>query len=318
MTPITSSATPRERFLGCLLGLAVGDSIGAPYEGLTGDDIFFRFGTVDKLVKNPDRETLYYTDDTQMMLGVAETLVEHGAIDEDHLCQRFAENYQPERGYGRGARLIIEAVHRGSEARRAVAANVFPGGSLGNGAAMRVAPVGLLFSHDHERLWAESRASAIPTHVNPVGIEGAQIMALAVGLALRATTFDRREFWNELHRRTTTEEFHWAIKSAASMRRSDSLSVLGSTLYAHKSVVTAIACFARFPTDFESAIGAAISLGDDTDTLSAMAGALCGAFGGIQCVPGERIAELEEGTKGRSYITRLAESLYERSSSFTL
>ena len=314
MSSATSSATPRERFLGCLLGLAVGDSLCAPYEGLTGDDIYFRFGTTDQLVRNPDGDVLRYTDDTQMMIGVAETLIACGKIDEEHLCERFAANYDETRGYGRGARLILEAIPHGAERRRQTAAMVFPGGSLGNGAAMRVAPVGLCFAHDHARLWKQASDSAIPTHVHPLGIEGAQILALAVGLAYQATRFDRKAFWSELSSRAVTEEFQWALRTASHLRRSDTISVLGSTLHAHKSVVTAIACFARHPNDFEAAIATTLALGDDTDTLAAMAGALCGAFGGIQAIPSDRIAELEEDGKGRSYITHLAETLYERAS----
>ncbi len=69
-----SSAPPADRFAGCLLGLAVGDALGAPYEGLTALDIFYRFGLPDEIVKNPSGDTLYYTDDTEMMIGLAETL----------------------------------------------------------------------------------------------------------------------------------------------------------------------------------------------------------------------------------------------------
>ncbi len=65
-----SHAPVADRFAGCLLGLAVGDAVGAPYEGLTHADIFFQFGTPDKLITNPSGDTLYYTDDTEMMIGV--------------------------------------------------------------------------------------------------------------------------------------------------------------------------------------------------------------------------------------------------------
>ena len=70
-----------DRFRGCLLGLAVGDALGAPYEGLPALDIFHRFGPPDVIASNPSGDVLYYTDDTQMMIGVAETLVEHGRIE---------------------------------------------------------------------------------------------------------------------------------------------------------------------------------------------------------------------------------------------
>jgi poly(ADP-ribose) glycohydrolase ARH3 len=312
----TSQASVRARFRGCLLGLTVGDALGAPYEGLTSDDIFWRFGSADRIVTNPDGDRLYYTDDTQMMIGLAETLVECGTVDEARLCKAFVENYQPERGYGRGARQIVEAMAAGED-WRTVTATVFRGGSLGNGAAMRVAPVGLLFRDDLDAVWEQARLSALPTHVHPVGIEGGQVFALAVALASRATEFDRKAFFDQLLSRVRTEEFRWAVTTARRIRPGNSVSSLGSTLHAHRSVVTAIACFAAAPNDYELAVGRAISLGDDTDTLAAMTGALCGAFAGIKGVPAERIAQLDRGPKGRGYIKRLAKQLYDRYATIT-
>jgi poly(ADP-ribose) glycohydrolase ARH3 len=87
-----STTAPADRFAGCLLGLAVGDAVGAPYEGLTHADIFFQFGSPEQLVKNPSGDPLFYTDDTEMMIGVAETLAECGRIDEDRLCRAFVTN----------------------------------------------------------------------------------------------------------------------------------------------------------------------------------------------------------------------------------
>jgi poly(ADP-ribose) glycohydrolase ARH3 len=306
-----SSAPLADRFAGCLLGLAVGDALGAPYEGLTAADIFFQFGTPDVVVKNPTGEPLFYTDDTEMMVGVAETLAECGTIDEERLVRAFVENYHAERGYGRGARLIIERMGRGKDWRR-LAETIFPGGSYGNGAAMRVAPVGLLFGDDLGAVWEQARLSALPTHTHPVGIEGAQVLAAAVALVVRSETFDRKALYRKLLDRATTEEFRWHLSTAAKLRPGDLVSGLGSTLHAHRSVVTAIACFANTPADFESAVGLAIGLGDDTDTVAAMTGALVGAFTGVAAIPPEQLAKLEDGPKGRRHLTELAARLFDR------
>jgi poly(ADP-ribose) glycohydrolase ARH3 len=307
-----STAARADRFAGCLLGLAVGDAVGAPYEGLKHTDIYFQFGTPDKLVTNPSGDPLCYTDDTEMTIGVAETLAACGRIEEARLCRAFADNYHPERGYGPSARHVIEAMKDGRD-WRPLAETLLPGGSFGNGAAMRVAPVGLVFADAPDELWAQARLSALPTHTHPLGIEGAQLLALAVSLALRAATFDRKEFWRELLARATTEEFRWHITTAMKLKPSDSLAGLGSTLHAHRSVVTAIACFAATPSDYETAIGRAIGLGDDTDTLAAMAGTLVGAFGGVGAIPPGLLAKLEDGpAKGRTHLTNLAAALLAR------
>jgi poly(ADP-ribose) glycohydrolase ARH3 len=300
-----------EQFAGCLLGLAVGDAVGAPFEGLAADSIFWGYGRLGELTRNDGDETLYYTDDTEMMIGLAETLAEHGRIVEEPLCRAFAANYHPERGYGRGARLVLEAMADGGDWRH-VASSHLPGGSYGNGAAMRVAPVGLLFSSDLDRAMEEARLSALPTHVHPLGIEGAQLLAVAVALALRGPPLDRKALYQELRRRASSEEFHWHLRVAARLRPGDPLSGLGSSLPAHRSVVTAIACFTSSPTSYEDAIARAIALGDDTDTLAAMAGALAGAHLGVGAVPRRLLDKLEDGTKGRSHIEGLAAALHGR------
>src|SRR5262245_28792995 len=128
------------RFSGCLLGLAVGDALGARFEGQSPDYIADRYPTPEALIAAPPGEDLWYTDDTQMAIGIAETLAEHGTIEEANLCRAFVTNYVPSRGYGWGARCVLEAMQEGRDYRQ-VAETHFPAGSYGNGAAMRVAPV---------------------------------------------------------------------------------------------------------------------------------------------------------------------------------
>lgn len=309
--PAMQARPTLEQFTGCLLGLAVGDAVGAPFEGLSPDNIYWGYGTGSALLEVPPGETICYTDDTEMTVSLAQTLTGHGRILEEPLCRAFADNYHPERGYGQGARLVIEAIVTGGNWRR-VAAETFPGGSFGNGAAMRVAPIGLLFCHDLDRVMEQARLSALPTHVHPLGVEGAQLMAVAVALALRPGSLDRRAFYRELLRRAQSEEFRWAVSAAARLRRGDTVAFLGSSLEAHRSVVTAIACFVASPDSFEDAVSRAIGLGDDTDTLAAMTGALCGARLGLASVPARLLAALEDGPLGRSHIVRLGTLLHER------
>jgi poly(ADP-ribose) glycohydrolase ARH3 len=299
-----------DRFLGCLLGQALGDAVGAPYEGMPADHVFWTFGPASDLVRNPDGDLLRYTDDTQMMIGVAETLVEHGSIVEEALCRAFVAHYDPQRGYGPGARRILEALAAGGDGRH-LAATIFPGGSLGNGAAMRVAPVGLLFHRDLDRVCEQARLSALPTHVHPLGIEGAQLLALAVALVVREEGFDRKSFYRTLLEHCRSEEFRWALEAAAKLRRRHSLGFLGSSLEAHRSVVTAIACFSAGPDSFEEVVARAVSLGDDTDTLAAMAGALAGAHLGESALPAGLLEQLEDGPAGRTHIRDLARRLHE-------
>src|SRR5262249_13003837 len=107
----------KDRFLGCLLGLAIGDALGGTFEARTAESIRSQLPTVDALIRYPEEE-IWYTDDTQMAIGVAETLVAHGRIIEGPLCAAFVANYVPSRGYGRGARAVLEAMEEGRDYRQ--------------------------------------------------------------------------------------------------------------------------------------------------------------------------------------------------------
>jgi poly(ADP-ribose) glycohydrolase ARH3 len=302
----TSTASLADRFAGCLLGLA----LGGRFEGQSADAIARRFPSPEALFA-ADHETLYYTDDTQMALGVAEALVEDDAVIEATLCRRFVANYVPSRGYGWGARAVLEAMEEGRDHRQ-VAQTHFPGGSFGNGAAMRVAPVGLFFHHDPGRAWDQARLSARPTHLHPLGVEGAQLLAVAVAHLAGAPAFERAPFFAGLSARCSTAEFRDRLARAAAASEPADLAALGNGIQALESVPTALACFASAPGDYVTSVGRAILLGGDTDTIAAMTGALSGAFLGAGGLPPRALAALEDDPrgKGRRYLAGLAESLH--------
>jgi poly(ADP-ribose) glycohydrolase ARH3 len=306
-----ASSAKRDRFLGCLLGHAVGDATGAPVEGMPATAIWYDLGGARQIVEHPPVDELAYTDDTQMTIAVAEALLAAGQADEATLCDAFVANYEPGRGYGQGARRIIEAMADGGDWRK-LAATIFPGGSLGNGAAMRAAPVGLLFHDDLGRVAEQAALSARPTHLHPIGVEGAQLVALAVALAVGDGRFDRRSFFDNLIARARTDEFRFQLDRAATWTPADPVGMFGSSLPADRSVVTAIACFAATPHDYLAVVSSAIALGDDTDTVAAIAGGVCGALNGTDAVPRHLLDRLEDGPKGRTYIASLAERLFER------
>ncbi len=305
-----SSVPLLERFRGGLLGLAVGDALGGRFEGQSPDWIAGHYPTPEALIANPPADTLHYTDDTQMAIGVAETLIENLDILENRLCHHFVTNYVSSRGYGWGARCVLEAMEAGED-YRTVAATHFPGGSLGNGAAMRVAPVGLFFHDDLDRVWKQARLSALPTHTHPLGIEGAQLLAVAVALCLRHTPFDGAAFFGELLRRCQSDDYRERLSRAAAAQAPEDLARLGNGIKAPESVPTAIALFASAPDSYPEVIGRAILLGGDTDTIAAMAGALSGAYLGADAIPAGLLRRLEDDVKGRSYIADLAERLHQ-------
>ena len=298
----------KDRFEGCLLGLAVGDALGGKFEAQSADAIRARFATAEHLITYPQEE-IWYTDDTQMAIGVCEALVERGEIIEEVLCRAFVANYAPSRGYGRGARAVLDTMEDGGD-YHSVAEEHFPGGSFGNGAAMRVAPVGMLFRDHPLKVWEQARLSALPTHLHPLGIEGAQLLALAVALCSAMERFDRDGFFAGLLAATESPEYRAKLEEASRVQTPDDLAGLGNRIEALHSVPTAIASFALTPESFEKTISNVIFLGGDTDTLAAMAGALSGAYLGADRLPSRLVGLLESSPKGRAYIRHLAGQLF--------
>lgn len=307
-TPVVS---PSDRMCGCILGQAIGDAIGSPFEGMAADMIYQFFGDGSALMSVPEDRELHYTDDTEMLIGVAQVLAEHGRIIEEELVGRFVSNLTPARGYGAGAMRILQSMANGGNWRR-LAENIFPGGSYGNGAAMRAAPIGLAFHRDLDRVWEEARLSALCTHVHPLGIEGAQLLATAVAWQLTYPDFDSQAMYAELIRRARTDEFRWLLTTAAQLSIDDSVSILGNGIEAQRSVVTSIACFALSPDSYVDAVGHAVGLGGDTDTLAAMTGAISGAHRGVSRLPEPLIQKLENRRNGRDAMMQLAKSLHDR------
>src|SRR5207248_1875852 len=127
----------------------------------------------------------FHTDDTEMAISICGVLKSHGFIHQDALARRFARRFErdPDRGYGKMTRIQLREIIAG-ENWRETAANAFGGqGSMGNGGAMRVAPLGAYFADDLERCAKEARASALVTHTHPEGVAGAIAVAVAAAVA---------------------------------------------------------------------------------------------------------------------------------------
>ena len=299
----------RLKFLGCLLGTAIGDALGAWREGR-------RMSRSEDIVFLAERlEQLIYTDDTHMTIGVAESLIESRGFDGEHMAQTFIKNYdaEPWRGYGPGPPRIFRMIKDG-EAWYSAANRLYRGGSFGNGSAMRVAPVGLLYSRNLEKLREIAYQSSSITHSHELAREGAALQACAVALAVNTPShgdIDKEAFLSKLQNFIQNQLYQEKLARIGELLgeqdKAKVIAVLGNGIEAPKSVPTAIYCFLMQPQSYEDTVIYAISLGGDTDTIAAMAGAISGAYLGIEAIPPEWQAKLEN----KEYIERLAEKLYE-------
>lgn len=293
-------------YLGCILGLAAGDSMGAPFEGSQLIDS----EELDALFAEPP--LLRYTDDTEMAIAVCQTLIRHGHTGQAELSMHFAhsfvENFTPWRGYGRGASAIMGMLKNGAGWEQ-VGRAVFPEGSFGNGAAMRAAPIGLYYHNRPKRIREVARASSLVTHVHPLGLEGARLVALATSWAL--TGKDTEETLALLLAEAQEPEYTEKLRLIKDMLASPpsparAARELGCSVAAHESVPAAIAAFLFHGGEAGEAIRYAIQMGGDTDTIASMAGAMSGAMGGAGTLPGQVLEKLED----RNMLEELARGIY--------
>lgn len=299
----------KAKYVGTMVGSALGDAIG---------ELAFRcpeVGLLRKLIEQA--EELVYTDDTAMAIGLAESLLEKRRIDQSHLGETFARNFfrEPWRGYASGPPAIFTRVRSQGISYVEAARALFGGsGSFGNGAAMRIAPVGLFF-HRSDNLYEEACASAEVTHAHPVGKDGAAVLATAIAMALvldPKKPFPVEYFVSSLMDRSKTSAIRKKIELVRTLLLQKvsprvAAARLGQSVAVDESMPFALFAFLRFPESFEACLLCAISNGGDRDTLGAMAGALSGAFLGIEAIPSSWRSKLEH----REMIESLASSLFE-------
>ncbi|MGE0711231.1 MAG: ADP-ribosylglycohydrolase family protein [Planctomycetota bacterium] len=276
-----------------LEGLATGDGFGERFFGpLPSERIATR-----TLSPGPWR----VTDDTMMALSLVEVLATHGAVagdlEQDALAAAFGRRYlaEPGRGYGPAAHGYLPRLARGED-WRVVAREPFGGtGSMGNGSAMRVAPLGAFFADEAPaRIAAEAAASAAPTHAHPEGAAGA--VAIALAAAWRAAPGGRDLFELVLEHTPGSETWQGIVRAArlgpVSVETAVAALGNGSRVICPDTVPFALWCVSRFPDDYEEALWLTVSGLGDRDTTCAIVGGVLASGEGI-APPAEWVARRE-------------------------
>ncbi|MHA6798913.1 ADP-ribosylglycohydrolase family protein [Bounagaea algeriensis] len=287
---------------GLLLGIAVGDALGAAFEGqlsVAGEHL---------VAQEQGTTQLRYTDDTALTLVLARHLTKRRGllpIDEGGLAAEMARECQrePWRGYGRGLRETFERILTGVSWQEAAAASFAGQGSYGNGAAMRASPVALVAaSPTHAAELA--RVSAAVTHAHPDGQRGAMLQACAALLALNSDVgkpLDRYAFLDHLARAIERTDWQRRLDAVRNLLGETSPSAaaehLGNDACAPTSVPLALLAFLQYPDQPAEAIRYAIRAGGDTDTIASMAAALSAGRTGVHALPAEWIDRLENAAE---------------------
>ncbi|AKU17187.1 ADP-ribosylglycohydrolase family protein [Luteipulveratus mongoliensis] len=303
-----------DRAYGALAGLAVGDALGMPTQSFTRAEIQARFGRLTTLVDAPPDQPIapdvpagQVTDDTEQMLLLAAELVEgHGHADPARWAGALDawEQDMTARGsrdlLGPSTRRAIDLIRAGIDPAEAGASGTT------NGAAMRIAPLGLALA------WGESSAqhlafvervaqTCLPTHHTGVAIAGAAAVAAAISCALDGGAYDDlvaaalaaarlgERCGTSVPGPSVAGRLEWVLGSRTE-RSGDALDdwlydVVGTTVATTESVPTAFALLEDALSDPRAGLSRAASLGGDTDTIAAILGAITGARLGRSGLP---------------------------------
>ncbi|MFH8489782.1 ADP-ribosylglycohydrolase family protein [Streptomyces longisporoflavus] len=291
---MTADSSPDRRLaraLASLRGLAVGDALGSQF-----------FVPVNyPLLKRREAPPgpWQWTDDTEMACSVFTILVGHDRIDQDALARSFAEHHDFDRGYGPAVNRLLRLVREGGDWRE-LASALFKGqGSWGNGAAMRIAPLGAWYADDPEQATHQAEISAYPTHQHREAVVGAMAVAAAAALAADPagppapkTLLDgvidlvpRSAVGAGLRRARDMLDYGDAATVAAVLG-------CGRRTTAHDTVPFALWSAARGLGDFERTFWTTAQVGGDMDTTCAIAGGVV-ASGEGGAPPGEWLTQTE-------------------------
>lgn len=269
-------------------GVAVGDTFG---EQFFGEPMNVQKRIAARVLPSPPWS---YTDDTEMAASVVEMLGSLERVDQDVLAATFARRMQSGRGYGRSTYEILCGIQQGGS-WRALSTAVFGGtGSFGNGAAMRVAPLGGFFADDSLEVVAEqARLSAEITHTHPEGVAGAIAIAVAAALVWRERESPRLgRAWlgrvaAAVPKGDTRDGIHAAIALSPEATAVEAARVLGngSGVASADTVPLCLWVVAHHGDTFATALWKTVSALGDRDTTCAIVGGVLALRVGYEGIP---------------------------------
>lgn len=303
-----------DKIAGCLMGGAVGDALGFTTENLSKKRIEKKFNRVTDYHVWPEHG--YYTDDTQLTIMVAETLLE----SQDFSSREFKKKL--------GRWWLVHPRLSGRSTKNAAIKCIFQLNDTGydvpgSSGAMRAAPLGIFFRDDLNQLIAKTVECCLVTHTNRSAIAGALTNAFTVAYALNNDTWDQTDYLKQLIDivKGFDETLAGRLRELPELLQLDEeaalTSLMRNTSFTRCPIgditMTAVYALLKFPNDFEKSVLFCVNAGGDTDTMAAINGNMAGAVCGLSNIPRRWVTRLENGYKGRDYILRLAKHLSDRS-----
>jgi ADP-ribosyl-[dinitrogen reductase] hydrolase len=298
---IMAGGVKQERFLGALMGMAIGDAMGMPVAGWTAERIRERFGAIDGyyprvFADGGEIKAGEFTDESELALCIVESFtVNDGELDPDNIGARFLYL-----GRGEAKRWMNADTLRTLAAAEATLDFTQPldedGPATGDVAARGI-PIGLIHAvgpFDPVRMRADAELVTRVTHGSPAAIAAVTAVAHLVRSAARNETTPGE--WAG----AASEFVHSGETAAALNTVAVELSAVDfATRDDAASVVASAAAIALAAADFPSAVFDAVNYGGPSDARGAISGAIAGARWGISGIPQSMIDDLE----GRIYVS---------------
>lgn len=295
-----------DRFTGCLLGLAVGDALGAPAEFMSREAVQRSFGRLREMEGGGWLELKpgQVTDDTQMMLCIAESLVARGTLDPDDVARRFLSWFRRgPRDIGLTTKTTLAKIAEGVPWQQAAqeAHRELKGRTAGNGGLMRCAPLALRYYQEPDRLLRETVVSCRITHWHDEAAYSAVALNMVISGCLVGESI-RQALESAV---TGIESLNPQVAGALDAALTGPYEKPEVSGRATDTLQAASRCFYQ-SRSFEHAVEEAVNLGGDTDTVGAVCGAVAGAYYGVGAIPSRWLEVVES----REHIDSLARALY--------
>jgi len=328
---ITMKIDLLDKFQGSLLGVAIGDTLGHPFEGILRKEIHSNFEDFEQFINNNRKLFTTYTDDTQLTIRTAKALVQGNGFNIDNFIREYVLWLEdPPIGPGYGCISSIRKLKYGIPWQKAAS------NSGGNGTVMRIAPIGLFYSKNLKGLKTSAIKSSIITHSHPAASAGAIVIARAIAFLMDKspeTSFSIDDFFDVIISSISgSQEEIWEefieilnkLKSNLDMPIEAGLikfsqvgakspyfieQYLGQAFvhpYALSTVICSIFIFLKKLSSFQDCIFELATAGGDSDTVGAIGGSLAGVYFGYKNIPGD----LAKMVKNYKYILKLSEDLY--------
>ena len=321
------------KFQGTLIGVAIGDTLGHPFEGKLRTKIYSYFKDFNEFIQEYRDIFKTYTDDTQLTIHTAKAIIQGNGFNTFNFIQEYVRWLDdPPIGPGYGCISSIRKLKYGMPWKEAAS------NSGGNGTVMRIAPIGLFYCQDIKGLKTTAIKSSIITHSHPAASAGAVVIARAIAYLIDKspeTGFSKDKFFEVMISSISgSQEDIWEEFIKILYKLKDNLDIpieaglikfsqagvkspyfieqyLGQAFvhpYAISTVICSLFIFLNRLSSFEDCIFELATAGGDSDTVGAIGGSLAGAYFGMKNIPNDLIKLVKNHKK----ILRLSEELYRK------